>query len=165
MKILTKIIQILFLLFISLTLDILPWIPSLLVENIVNILILSSYVMSAFLVYKLISFIFHKQTTKSIYKNAFYTFVLLTFVGFIAIMQIGISSAKSVYVAEYTFGGKVFYVYTDVLSFEVSLKDENLPLRSPPIFIHEKYPIHLEEFKNSIYAVGKNINKKIYDLK
>lgn len=136
------------LLFISISLDIIPWIPSLLVENIVNSVIIILYIACVFLVYKFVLNIYNQQIEKKVYKNTFYAIVLLIYIGAFSIMQIGISLTKSTFVESYMHENSIFYVYKDSnSSYEVSLKEKNLPIRSVPIFKCES-PITLEMKKN-----------------
>jgi hypothetical protein len=165
MKIFKKFMQMTLLLFASFTLHIIPWIPSLLVENIVNSIIVILYILSAFLVYQIISIIFHRTIEKKIYKNALYTFLLLLYIGFFAILQIGVSYAKNSYINTYIFGEKTFYVYYDNnIRYEVSLKDKHLPIRTLPILDNAYTLVTLEQRDRYVYAIGKGINEKIYDL-
>ncbi|PHS34326.1 MAG: hypothetical protein COA92_00055 [Sulfurovum sp.] len=166
MKILKKFIQMNLLLFLSMTLYIIPWIPSLMVENIVNFTIMLSYIITAFLVYQMIYLIYHQQKEKKIYRNTLYTFFFLVYIGFFAIIQIGVSSIVGQYVSSYTFGKKIFYVYKNSeMSYEVSIKEKYLPIRSLPLFTTGSTEISLEKRDRYLYAVGENINEKIFDLK
>lgn len=159
-------IQITVYLFLSLTLNIIEWIPSLLLESIVNVSIILLYILSVFFVYRIIRNIYDQQIKKVFWKIVVYTALLLSYIGSSAIIMIGIGYAKSTYVQSYKFDEKFFYVYQNVdLSYEVSVKEPNLPLRSLPIASFTKDLIILEKEKHYIYATGEGLYEKIYNLK
>ena len=134
MYILTKILQITLLLFASLTLHIIPWIPSLLIENIVNFSIIGLFIFAGYLVYLVMKKIYSVEKKRNIYLNATYTILLFSYIGFFAILQIAVSFGKSHYLKTYEFEDVTFYTYlTTNGSTEVSIKEENLVLRSLPI--------------------------------
>jgi hypothetical protein len=160
-----KFMNITILLVISLTLHIIPWIPSILLENIVNFMIIFLYIFSAFFVYEIVHIFYHKSTKKSIWKSSFYTILLFCYIGCFAIVQIGISLMKSDYVDTYVFDEQVFYIYRSMeLTYKVSVKDANLPIRSLPCASFLYTPITLEKRKNYVYAISEEMHEKIYDL-
>ncbi|MFT5662154.1 MAG: hypothetical protein ACI9TV_002802 [Sulfurimonas sp.] len=159
-------IQITVYLFLSFTLNIIEWVPSLMLENIVNVSIIFLYILSVFFVYKIIRNIYDQQTKKILWKIIVYTVLLLSYIGFWAIATIGVGYGKSTYVESYKFDEKLFYVYQNVdLSYEVSVKESNLPLRSLPIASFTDNLITLKKEKHYIYATGKGLYEKIYNLK
>ena len=161
-----KIIQITLLLILSLTLSILPWIPSLLVENIVNFVIIFLYIISGFMVYEIMHKLYHKKGLVSIWKSGIYTFLLFSYIGLFAMIQIGTFYDKSTYVKSYEFENKTFYVYKNSdLSYGVSMKEEVLPLRSLPLATYEYTPITLSQKEGFVYALGEGIDERVYDLK
>lgn len=162
---LKKIMQITLLLLFAFSLNIIAWIPSVLVENIVNFTILILIIISVFLAYQTIHIAYMKQKKKYIWKNVLYTALLMSYIGVFAIMMIGASYSKSKYVESYTFGDTFFYVYENVdSSFEVSFKDSKLPIRSLPIASFPYTPIKLQKENQYIHATGVGIDEKIYDL-
>lgn len=161
-----KVMQISLLLFLSLTLNIIEWIPSLVVENIVNSSIIILYLIAMFLVYKTIKLKYEQEKNKVMWKSIFYTIFLLAYVGLFAIFMIGIGYNKSSYVETYKFDNKVFYVYKSTdSSYEVSLKDDYFPIRSLPIASFAYTPIVLESKGRKVHAIGEQIDEKIYDIK
>jgi len=157
--------QINLLLFLSFTLSIIPWIPSLLVEKIVNIMMIILIVISVFLVYKTIRISYDKQKKKALWKTILYTVGLLIYIALFIILMIGVAYSKGVYVKEYMFDKKIFYVYQNSeLSYEVSVKESILPIRSVPIASFQYTPIVLKTKGKYLYATGEQIDKKIYDL-
>ncbi|MDF1877339.1 hypothetical protein JHD47_05870 [Sulfurimonas sp. SAG-AH-194-L11] len=153
-------------LFLSFTLNIIHWVPSLLVETVVNVSIIVLYILSVFFVYKMIRTIYENQVKKSLYKVSMYAAILLSYIGMFAIIMIGTGYNKSTYIETYKFKDKVFYVYQNSdLSYEVSLKDDILPIRSVPIASFKDDEIRLKKEKDYIYAVLKKIHKKIYNMK
>ena len=161
-----KMMQITFVLLFAFTLNIIAWIPSVLVENIVNFTIIILIITSVFLAYQTIRIAYMQQKKKNIWKYVFYTALLMTYIGLVAILMIGVSYSKSNYVETYKFGDTFFYVYEDVdSSYEVSLRESILPIRSLPIRTFQYTPITLKKDEKYIYATGAGINEKIYDLK
>jgi len=166
MYIFIKLLQITFLLFASLTLAIIPWMPSLLVENIVNFTRVGLFIVAGYLVYLIMKRVYDTQEKKNVYKNTVYTLLLLAYLGLFAILQIGVSLAKSTYVQTYAFEHLTFYTYkSDKGNIEVSMKDENLPIRTVPIATSFYMPIILEKKENYLYAIGEGVNTKVYDFK
>ncbi len=124
MYVLIKLFQITLLLFTSLTLAIIPWVPSLLIENIVNFTRVGLFIWAGYFVYLIIKKLEITQKKRYIYKNAAYTLLLFTYMGVFALAQIGVSSGKSKYVKTYAFEALTFYTYETVEGgTEVSLKD------------------------------------------
>jgi len=157
--------QITLLLFLSFTLTIVSWIPSLIVESIVNVTIIILILLSVFLVYKTIRISYEEQKKKVLWKSILYTVGYLLYIGLFVIFIIGIAYSKSTYVKQYTFDEKVFYVYQDMrLSYEVSVKESILPIRSVPIADSFYMPIVLEKQENYLYATGEGIHIKVYDF-
>jgi hypothetical protein len=158
--------QITLLLILSLTLNIVQWIPSLMVENIVNFVIIFLYIISGFMVYEIMHMLYHKKGLVSIWKGGIYTFLLFTYIGFFAMIQIGTFYDKSTYVSSDDFEGKTFYVYKNSdLSYAVSIREPVLPLRSLPFATYQYTPISLEKRDKFVYAIGNKVNEKVYDLK
>ncbi|MBL1244467.1 MAG: hypothetical protein COA39_008775 [Sulfurimonas sp.] len=109
--------------------------------------------------------IYENQVEKSLYKVSMYAALLLSYIGVFAMVMIGMGYAKSTYIQDYKFEDKVFYVYQNTdLSYEVSIKDDRLPIRSLPIASFSKSPITLKQEKNFIYAISEGQHKKIYNL-
>ena len=166
MYIFIKLLQMTFLLFVSLTLAIIPWVPSLLVENVVNFSIIGLFIVAGYLVYLIMREIYQRQEHRNIYKNTAYTLLFFTYVGLFAIVQIGISLTKSSYMKTYTFDNLTFYTYkSDEGSTEVSMKEKTLPLRSLPIASFEYMDVVLEKKGDVLYAIGKGVEEKVYDFK
>ena len=160
-----RFIQITAFLVFSFTLTIIQWIPSKTLENIVNTSIIILFIVAVFFVYKTIRFAYDKQVKKALWKIILYTVLLLSYIGAFAILMIGVASAKSTYIASYTFDDKLFYVYKSVDSFyEISLKDPVLPIRSLPIASFNDTLVILKKDKKYIYALGQKINERIYNL-
>jgi hypothetical protein len=152
-------------LFLSFTLNIIEWVPSLALENIVNTSIIILFIISVFFVYKTIRITYEQQTKKALWKIVIYTVFLLSYMGGFAILMIGVASGKSTYIESYTFDNKSFYVYENVASFyEVSVKDFTLPIRSLPIASFKNKSIVLKKDKEYLYAIGEGIYKKVYNL-
>jgi hypothetical protein len=157
-------------LFLSFTLNIIEWVPSLALENIVNTSIIILFIISVFFVYKTIRITYEQQTKKALWKIVIYTVFLLSYMGGFAILMIGVASGKSTYIESYTFDKKSFYVYENVASFyEVSVKDStlqirSLPIRSLPIASFKNKSIVLKKDKEYLYAIGEDIYKKVYNL-
>ncbi len=152
-------------LFLSFTLNLIQWIPSLILENIINIVIIILYTLPMFFVYIMIRTIYENQVKKSLYKVTMYAALLLSYIGMFAMVMIGMGYAKSTYIQDYKFEDKVFYVYQNTdLSYEVSIKDDRLPIRSLPIASFSKSPITLKQEKNFIYAISEGQHTKIYNL-
>ena len=153
------------------TLNIIKWIPSLTLENVINTIIIILYIIAVFFVYKTIKTFYYKHKKKALWSTVFYTTFLLTYIGLFAILMIGIAYSKSNYVEDYKFDDKTFYVYKNVnASYEVSFKNDQLPTRSLAIASFSDTQIVLVMEKNYIqnnyiFASGKDIYEKIYDLK
>lgn len=153
-------------LFLSFTLNIIAWVPSLILENIVNFTIIILYIIPVFFIYKTIRTSYYQQKKKELWKSVLYTLSLLSYMGVFSILMIGISYSKSSYIESYNFDDKIFYVYQNInLSYEVSVKDPLLPIRSIPIASFDKTLITLKTDNQYLYAKGKGIEEKIYDLK
>ena len=115
--------------------------------------------------YDVIKIAYYKQTNKVIWKSILYTVLLLSYMGIVSILTIGTSYSKSAFVESYIFGEKIFYVYENIdLSYEVSVKVPNLPIRSLPIASFSSSPVILKTDQKYIYATGDGIDEKIYDL-
>jgi len=165
MVFLEKFMQITFLLFLNFTLGIMQWIPSFMVENIVNVIIIVLYVVAVVLVYQTIRTFYYEHKQKGLYKSAFYTILLLSYMGLFAIFMIGVAYGKSSYVKEYSFDEKSFYIYQNTdLQYEVSIRDSFLPLRSLPLVTFSNRPELLKNKYNLVYAKGEGIDEKLYDL-
>ncbi len=160
-----KLLQITLLLFLSLTLGIIPWIPSLLVENIVNFSIVGIFIAAGYLVYLIIKKLHHAQKKINIYKSTAYTLLLFAYLGFFAIAQIGVSLGKSQYIKTYAFEHLTFYTYEMDGGTEVSIKEMGLPIRSLPIAFFADTAIVLRKEGKYIYAIGKDVHESVYDLK
>jgi len=161
-----RLLQITFLLFTSLTLAIIPWIPSFLIENIVNFMIVGLFILAGYLAYLLVKKLYENNKKKNLYITAMYSFLLFTYMGLFAILQIGVSLSKSEYIQTYTFGKNIFYTYkTDKGETKVSMKEGSLPIRSLPIATSFYMPIILKKKENYLYALGEGVNEKVYDFK
>lgn len=159
-------LQITFFLFLSFTLNIIEWTPSLMLENIINSIIIILYIIAVFFVYKTIRTFYYKHKKKAFWMSILYTTFLLTYIGLFAIFMIGVSYSKSNYIQDYEFNNKTFYVYKNVdASYEVSIKNENLPTRSLPITSFSNREVRLIMEKDYIFATGEDVYEKIYDLK
>ncbi|HIQ46634.1 MAG TPA: hypothetical protein EYH57_03335 [Sulfurovum sp.] len=166
MYIFIKLLQITLLLFVSFTLALVPWIHSSLLDNIVNFTIIGLFIATGYLVYLIIQSVHYSQKKRNLYISAFYAFLIFSYLGLFAILQIGVSMSKSQYVQTYVFEPYTFYTYkTTDGAIEVSQKDKHLPIRSLPIALFDQAPIVLEKKENYIYAVGEGFNIKVYDLK
>jgi hypothetical protein len=166
MYIFIKLLQITLLLFISLTLAVIPWIPSLVTENIVNFTIVGFFILAGYLVYLTIKRLDAMQKKRKIYKNTAYTLLFFTYIGLFAIAQIGVSLGKSKYVKTYEFEALTFYIYETIEgSSEVSLKEAWLPMRSVPIATFPYAEIILNKEEMYLYGVGEDIHIKVYDFK
>ena len=154
------------LLFASLTLAIIPWIPSLLVENIVNFTIVGLFILAGYMAYLIVKRLYENNKRKNLYLSAMYSFLLFTYMGLFSIFQIGVSLSQGEYMKTYTFEHLTFYTYKkNDVSIEVSMKDENLPIRTVPIASSFYMPIVLEKKENYLYAIGEGVNTKVYDFK
>jgi len=166
MYIFIKLLQMTLVLFASLTLAIIPWVPSLLVENIVNFMIVGLFIFAGYLAYLVVKRLYEKNKRKNLYLSAMYSFLLFTYMGLFAIFQIGVSLSKSEYMKTYTFEHLTFYTYKkNGVSIEVSMKDKNLPIRTVPIASSFYMPIVLEKKEYYLYAIGEGVNTKVYDFK
>ena len=153
-------------LFLSFTLNLIQWIPLLILENIINIVIIILYIVPMFFVYTMIRTIYENQVKKSLYKVAMYAALLLSYIGMFAMIMIGMGYDKSTYIQDYKFEDKIFYVYqNNDLTYEVSIKDDKIPIRSLPIASFSKSPISLKQKENFIYAISEGQHTKIYNLK
>ena len=165
MYILKKFFQITLVLFMSLTLHIIPWVPSLTIENIVNFGIVGLFIIAGYLVYLIIKKLYHTQKKTNVYKSTTYTLLLLAYIGAFAIFQIGVSLGKSKYIKTYTFGDENFYTYkTTQGGTEVSKKDAFLPIRSLPLATFTHPVIELQKKEEKVYAIAEGISKELYDL-
>lgn len=165
MKYIIKIMQITLVLLLAFVLNIIPWVPSLFIESLINITIIILIFIAVYLAYQTIRIVYMQQKKKHIWKNILYTALLMTYIGLFAMLMIGVSSSKKNYVETYGFGDRFFYVYKGVdSSYEVSLRDPMLPIRSLPIRTFQYTPITLKKDGKYIYATGTGINEKIYDL-
>lgn len=159
--------QINVLLFIALTLGIIEWKPSIIIENFVNISIITLYVISSVLVYKIINHYHERDKKNEVYKSGAYTMLLLCYMGIFAMITVGITYDKSNYVKEYTLNNQSFYIYKNIdLKYEVSVNESLLPIRSLPIASYINEPSDLIIKNNYVYVIiDKSIEEKIYDLK
>jgi len=166
MYVFIKLLQITLLLFTSLTLAIIPWIPSLLIENIVNFTTVGLFLASGYLVYFVVKRLYDTQKKRNVYISTGYTLLLLSYLGFFAIAQIGVSLGKSTHVKTYDFKEITLYTYATVGGgTEISTKDAQLPIRSVPIATYPYDSIVLKKVDTTVYAIGEKIDVKIYDLK
>jgi len=165
MSYLKSFIQVTFCLVLSFILNIIEWIPSFILVSIVNISIILLYLLAIFFAYKIICNIYDNQTKKAIWKTTGYTLFFLSYIGSASIIMIGIGYSKSTYIESYIFEDKSFYVYQNIdLSYEVSVKESVLPIRSLPIATFtNKFTLSKEN--HYIYTTSKEIYKKIYNLK
>ncbi|RLA57522.1 MAG: hypothetical protein DRQ78_13395, partial [Epsilonproteobacteria bacterium] len=76
MYVFIKLLQITLLLFTSLTLAIIPWIPSLLIENIVNFTTVGLFLASGYLVYFVVKRLYDTQKKRNVYISTGYTLLL-----------------------------------------------------------------------------------------
>jgi len=166
MYILTKFFQITLLLLLSLILHIIPWKPSWVIENIVNFSIVGLFVLAGYLVYLIVKKLYVTQKKTNLYKSAAYTFLLLSYLGVFAIVQIGLSFGNSTYLKTYEFKNVIFYTYETVDGgTEISTKDARFPIRSVPIATFPYEMMDLIEDGKTIYAVTEDKKVKVYDLK
>jgi uncharacterized membrane protein len=122
-------IQVTFFLFLSFTLGIIDWIPSRALENIVNISIIVLYVVPVFFIYKTIRISYYSNEDKKLWKYIGYTVFILSYMGSVSILSIGVAYAKSDYVRSYTFETKTFYIYQNSdLLYELSI-EKNISLK------------------------------------
>jgi hypothetical protein len=165
MYIFIKLLQITLLLFASLTLAIIPWVPSLLIENIVNFTRVGLFIAAGYLVYLIMQRVHLAKRKRNLYISAAYTLVLFIYLGLFAILQIGVSLSKSVYVKTYSFEHLIFYTYEkNDESTEISIKESHLPIRSVPIYTSFTMPLILEKKENYLYAIGEGVHIKVYDF-
>lgn len=166
MYIFIKIFQITLVLLVSLTLHIIHWVPSLLIENVVNLSIIGLFIFAGYLVYLIMQRLYRGDKKKNIYKSIAYTFLLFTYLGIFAIAQIGISIGESRYMKTYAFDDVTFYTYKTIEdATEVSKKDDFLPMRSLPIATFDDVAILLQKEGNYLYAKGDDIHSRVYDFK
>lgn len=159
-------IQITVYLFFAFTLNIIQWSPSLVVENIVNIAIVILYIVSILFVYKTIRAIADLQEKRVLWRLVVYAAFLLSYIGLSAIFMIGMGYDKSSFVRKYKFNDKEFYVYKNSdLSYEVSIRDGAIPIRSLPIVTFNKDLIVLKKENDFVYALSNEEDTKIYNLK
>ena len=166
MYILIKLFQITLLLFISFTLHLIAWTPSLLIENIVNFTIIGLFIAAGYLVYLVMKRVYETQKKRNIYSSTLYALLLFCYLGVFAIAQIGVSFGKSKYLKSYAYDTSTFYTYQTVDGgTEVSMKDAHLPIRSLSIATFSDKNVSLKKDDTSLYAVADNLYVKIYDFK
>ena len=166
MYILIKLFQITLLLFVSFTLHLIPWTPSLLIENIVNFSILGLFIVAGYLVYLVMKRLYDAQKKRNVYISTIYALLLFSYLGIFAIGQIGVSLGESKYMKSYDYDSFTFYTYRTVDGgTEVSMQDAHLPIRSLPIATFPDKNVSLKKEETFLYAVADTLYVKIYDFK
>ncbi|MDQ7085624.1 MAG: hypothetical protein Q9M36_12250 [Sulfurovum sp.] len=166
MYILIKILQSTVLLLASLTLHIIPWVPSWTIENIVNFTSIGLFIWVGYLFYLIIKKLSEIQKKPNIYKSAIVAALLFTYLGGVAILQIGISIGKSTHIKTYLFENEIFYTYKTLAgAIEVSRKDGVLPIRSVPLKTFTYKKVELVQKGLKIYALVEGRLQGIYTVK
>jgi len=168
MQILKKVLYIIIILSITVGLNSIPWIPSTLINILLQLSIMLLFIWAIYLAYQIVIKIYEKRKNKEILMTITSSILLSLLIGFFFVIHIASSIFPSSFIEEYHFQNETFYLYDigfiDPL-IEVTKKHSYLPIQSESLATVHDNLASLSERNGTVFLDSGEIYKEIYDLR